>query len=1167
MSIPGAASPLFLATTAGAADAFSVSKSLRFNSGDSAYLNFTPSAAGNQKTWTWSGWFKKAGVGSQSFIFGTAGYMQIYFSTDQILVDETPSGGSYWTMRSTPVFRDPSAWYHCVFVYDSTQSTASNRFKVYVNNSEITSWVSDTRSNIVQNNGGRINSVAEHRICRPPSGSGASASAYANGYLAEVNFIDGQALAPTDFGETDDNGVWQAKEFTGVYSTADTTDNVYAWKATTSNGGNSGGWYFTQENNSSSIGLSGNTGGHPNELGSNTLGARTGQNVIGAYGTFATANSVSAGSSAISQDASFDTGTSTRSFVYNKTVNKVWVHNGSSWVGGGDPTNTSSTPTFSVPSSGKLSFGVSQNGTNEILTLAAIDSSVYSGTATGITFRGSYLNTTLSSGNTVATCSSGSGGYSDGWSIELLNNGTGENSYRLSFADNSGATATTLGKDTSGNSNNWTPNNLSIGLFRQYVSEGTVTGTFYTSVGGGVDKMFNGVGTSGNGAFSQTGTATFTFGGSAIVASTSLKIRAWKGDAAGANVLVNGTDVSSLLNAQSGGGYSTVDVTSTLGGAPITLANVSMVNAGGGSGSIAQIFVDGLELITGSPGENDSLVDSPTNGDTASDTGAGGEISGNYATFNPLRDDRSGYTEAPTNGNLETNPRGDFVSTIPVKSGKYYWEITIDTQGDPGQSYIGIVDQAQISTGGSRGWATSQIAAIRNGGSFYGDGSTGTAVTFAAGDILGFALDADSNKLWISKNGTYVNSGNPAGGTGHAFSGLSFSAYLFIVSDSRTGNKYTLNAGQRAYNTAAPTGFKTWCTTNLPTPTIANGSLYFDTKLYTSTGADLSVTGLQFSPDFVWVKNRATANRHAQFDIVRGPNKYISSTRTNAESTTSGSGYGTGTFNSFDTNGFTVGSDVGVNVTNYPSGDAHVAWAWDAGTSTVSNTDGSITSNVRANSTAGFSICTYTGNGTAGESVGHGLSAAPEFIICKCRNSSVRWAVYTKTVGPGNTLVLDSTGAPTGGTGVWGNVNPTNSVFTVGNDPEANGSGNTYVAYCFAPVNSYSVMGSFEGNGNSSGPFIYTGFKPSWIIIKNIDNYGSGYDWFIFDSKRDTYNTSDAILKANLPDIESDSDSVDILSNGFKLRATTNGINLNAHTHVYLAFASNPFQANGGLAR
>ena len=1031
MSIPGAASPLFLATTAGAADAFSVSKSLRFNSGDSAYLNFTPSAAGNQKTWTWSGWFKKAGVGSQSFIFGTAGYMQIYFSTDQILVDETPSGGSYWTMRSTPVFRDPSAWYHCVFVYDSTQSTASNRFKVYVNNSEITSWVSDTRSNIVQNNGGRINSVAEHRICRPPSGSGASASAYANGYLAEVNFIDGQALAPTDFGETDDNGVWQAKEFTGVYSTADTTDNVYAWKATTSNGGNSGGWYFTQENNSSSIGLSGNTGGHPNELGSNTLGARTGQNVIGAYGTFATANSVSAGSSAISQDASFDTGTSTRSFVYNKTVNKVWVHNGSSWVGGGDPTNTSSTPTFSVPSSGKLSFGVSQNGTNEILTLAAIDSSVYSGTATGITFRGSYLNTTLSSGNTVATCSSGSGGYSDGWSIELLNNGTGENSYRLSFADNSGATATTLGKDTSGGSNNWTPNNLSV--------------------------------TAGSG--------------------------------------------------------------------------------------------------------NDSLVDTPSNGDTASDTGAGGEISGNYATFNPLRDDRSGYTEAPTNGNLETNPRGDFVSTIPVKSGKYYWEITIDTQGDPGQSYIGIVDQAQISTGGSRGWATSQIAAIRNGGSFYGDGSTGTAVTFAAGDILGFALDADSNKLWISKNGTYVNSGNPAGGTGHAFSGLSFSAYLFIVSDSRTGNKYTLNAGQRAYNTAAPTGFKTWCTTNLPTPTIANGSLYFDTKLYTSTGADLSVTGLQFSPDFVWVKNRATANRHAQFDIVRGPNKYISSTRTNAESTTSGSGYGTGTFNSFDTNGFTVGSDVGVNVTNYPSGDAHVAWAWDAGTSTVSNTDGSITSNVRANSTAGFSICTYTGNGTAGESVGHGLSAAPEFIICKCRNSSVRWAVYTKTVGPGNTLVLDSTGAPTGGTGVWGNVNPTNSVFTVGNDPEANGSGNTYVAYCFAPVNSYSAMGNFEGNGNSSGPFIYTGFKPSWIIIKNIDNYGSGYDWFIFDSKRDTYNTSDAILKANLPDIESDSDSVDILSNGFKLRATTNGINLNAHTHVYLAFASNPFQANGGLAR
>jgi hypothetical protein len=434
---------------------FAIERSLRFNSGDSAYLNRTFSA-GNRKTWTWSGWFKLSKLGQRNYIFtnwNSSGQLSLYLewtNSDKIRIGEYSSSAWEWQLDSTSQFRDSSAWYHLVVAVDTTQSTASDRVKVYINGEQLTSFSPSNYPS--QNKDTYVNQAVEHNI-------GRLQTTEADFYLADVHFIDGQALAPTDFGETDDNGVWQPKEFAGIYSTADTTDDIYAWKATTSNGGGGTGWYFTQEDNSSSIGLSGSTGGHPNELGGNTLGARTGNSSLGAYGTFATVNGASAGSSAISRNASFSQGSSALSFVYNKTVNRVWVHNGSSWVGGGNPTNTSSTGTFDVPSSGKVSFGIVQSANNEALTLEAIDSSVYSGTATGITFRGSYGAITLSSNNTVATCTSGSGGYKDAWSIELLNTGTGENSFHLDFKDNSSNAA--LGTDTSGNSNTWTVNNLS----------------------------------------------------------------------------------------------------------------------------------------------------------------------------------------------------------------------------------------------------------------------------------------------------------------------------------------------------------------------------------------------------------------------------------------------------------------------------------------------------------------------------------------------------------------------------------------------------------------------------------------------------------------------------------------------------------------------------------
>ncbi len=1082
MSIPGAASPLFLATT-GAAGAFEISRSLRFNSGDSAYLNRTPSAAGNLKTWTWSAWVKRSGLGASTTLFESRSgssdttMMKLYFdSSDQLWVVNY----SYFPLKTTQVFRDTSAWYHIVWVLDVTQSTSSNKMKLYVNGIEITSFATDSRGALGTNDQA-INRAQGHWI-----GAQQGTADYFNGYLAEVNFIDGQALAPTDFGETDDNGVWQAKEFTGTYGWF---NNSRAWSdssvTTFTNA-------FSLSSFPPSLLFNGNiTDGVPS--------AESGDFVI----SFSTAVTVAS---------------SVLILVTDGSVSSVTFDSNSASNTSGDKWEASFSGTFST---------ITIVGSNNRYVKAI------------------YIDGKLLIDSSVSVA---------------------DNSFRLPFTDNSGATATTLGKDTSGNGNNFTPNNFSAAA--PTASYSSAQGSNITTTEAA--KVFDT-------DDSDYGVATgdligFAYSGNSV----EMKIQNIDTTQTTLNFYIQPFVSGGATNSGSWSNPSVGTVNANVWSIPANSTGTATFTFPSGYDGVGRFYLGGwsssfrMYSMKAGPAEGsaiDSLVDTPTNGDTASDNGAGGEITGNYATFNPLRDDRSGYNEAPTNGNLETNPRGDFVSTIPVKSGKYYWEITIDTQGSPGQSYIGIVDQDQISTGGSRGWGTSQIAAIRNVGSFYGDGSTGTAVTFAAGDILGFALDADNNKLWISKNGTYVNSGNPAGGTGHAFSGLSFSAYLFIVSDSNTGNKYILNAGQRAYNTAAPTGFKTWCTTNLPTPTIADGSLYFDTKLYTSTGADLSVTGLQFSPDFVWVKNRQTANRHAQFDIVRGPNKYISSTRTNAEITTSGSGYGTGTFNSFDANGFTLGNDVGANVTNYPSGDGHVAWAWDGGTSTVSNTDGSITSNVRAQPSAGFSIVSYTGTGSSA-TVGHSLNVAPAIYIIKSRSASTNWQVSTTAIdGSHDYLILNSTGAKQDS----GRTAPTSSVFSTGSGSDLNGSGSTYIAYCFAPVEGYSAMGSYEGNSNANGPFIYTGMRPSWILVKNVDTGDSSADWFIYDTKRSAFNAVDDQLypNRNIVEAASSTHAFDILSNGFKVRSSsTSGLsNKSGDTYIYLAFASNPFASNGGLAR
>jgi len=327
--------------------------------------------------------------------------------------------------------------------------------------------------------------------------------------------------------------------------------------------------------------------------------------------------------------------------------------------------------------------------------------------------------------------------------------------------------------------------------------------------------------------------------------------------------------------------------------------------------------------------------------------------------------------------------------------------------------------------------------------------------------------------------------------------------------------------------------------------TINKPSDYFNTKLYTGTGSAQSITGVGFQPDWVWIKNRDVVTNHEVADSVRGANKLLKPNDTDAEQSVSTK------ITSFDSDGFGVGSDANVN----QSTKKIVAWNWLAdNTSGSSNTDGSITSSVSANTDSGFSIVSYTGTANAsGETIGHGLGTAPSMIITKDRDNTRNWCVYHKSLGATKFLRLNSTNASATSTGRWNDTEPTSSVFSVGDDGET-GTSSDYIAYCFAEKKGYSKFGSYTGNGNADGTFVYTGCKPAFVIIKQTNASGEG--WHILDNKRSGANGDMERLLANSSNAESNySGNLDLLSNGFKTRINDAGVNGSSASYIYMAFA------------
>ena len=1132
MSALGSPSPLFLASAGADAAAFTLEKSVRFNSADSTNLNRT-FAAGDRQTFTLSWWMKRCVLNeSNRRIFGKStgsnqfsimhdsnGRFYTYFNLD------SPSDVS--TQTFLPQYRDPSAWAHYVLAFDTTQSTDSDRIKFYYNGVQVTTF-SGTPNWPTQNASFKWNNASDTYYI------GGIGTYYINAYLADMYHVDGQQLDCTSFGAFDDNGVWQAAAYSGTYGT--------------------NGFHLFDFANESGIGN--DSSGNNNDW----------------------------------------------------TVNNL------------DSNSVLTSFNLDVTSTPFTDIGKGETITNQgsVDTVAASTNSFNLGTVAEFDGTGQYLSApsfTLSDNYTFDY-------YFNSNTSQVSNATVIDIGAEAMIRDYGTATSRNIRlKDTSGSRNDY-----------QY----TVTANTWNHV-----RVSNsGIWVNGTSIQSSPrqigGTSGLITIGSFNQSTTSYRFNGEIGP-----VRISDKD----LGAPASGGL----VANSDG----TLSNVTAANTG-----------------------CDVLRDVPTNGDSSDDTGAGGEVSGNYATLNPLDSKMTAgsISDFVTNGNLTKtdvlNTYGKVRATMPVHfGGKTYFEVNVS--GAPtGNDYIGFEpsDKAIVS---ANGFSSGDLGFRATGYKSPGGASYGSA--WSNGDVLGFYFDDETSGGIV---GYYLNGVDQ----GTAWSSFDQSKhYLIAIQDWSNGATavFDFNFGQRPFAYSNPgtdrpsADFKPLCTTFVATPTIADGSTAFDATLYTGNGSTQSISVANHSPDLVWVKSRNDTTGHRWFDTVRGDYKFLESNSTGAEVTNTNQ-------ISITSSGFDTGSSVNTN----DNGDTYVSWTWDAGanssktytvkvvsdsgnkyrfddfgtsavtldleegstyvfdqsdssnsghplrfsttsdgthnsgseyttgvtttgtpgsagakttivvaasaptlyyyctnhsgmggqantnsTAGASNFDGSIQSTVRANQSAGFSIVSWSGSG-ANATIGHGLNAKPHAIFVKRLDTTSNWACYFEPLGATQYLRLNSNISAQTTSAYWNNTEPTSTAFTVATNDSVNASGGDYVAQLWAPVKSYSSFGTYTGNGSSDGPFVYTGFRPRWILLKSSSVGGSGYNWRVYDSARDPHNVAPKDLFPNLSDAEGTGGTdIDILSNGFKLRDSFAGRNANGATFVYAAFAENPFQANGGLAR
>jgi hypothetical protein len=591
--------------------------------------------------------------------------------------------------------------------------------------------------------------------------------------------------------------------------------------------------------------------------------------------------------------------------------------------------------------------------------------------------------------------------------------------------------------------------------------------------------------------------------------------------------------------------------------------------AAGGSGIVLIRYTTAAVGNT-SDATTDNLVDSPTL--YGHDTGAGGEVVGNYATMNPLM----GST-LPTfsNGNLTitgnsgSSSFGCVYSSIAMTSGNWYAEVRLDVLGT-NQTQLGVASYVYPRDSSNQNGLNSGLVLINFDNSLsayrgvYQNGSVLTGgnvgMTFSVGDIIGVAFNATARTVAFYQNGVSLGSSSP-----YSVADVGTGQFYFVGLVGNTAStKLSWNFGQRAWAYTPPAGFNALTTKNLPRLTNAAAiapNQYFSAVLYTGNGTNspnaLTISSLNFQPDLVWIKNRTSATDNWLQDTVRGLGYALNSNTTSIDLVTGG-----GDVSAVNSTGFVVSY---ANSRTNASANNYVAWCWRAGGTAVSNTAGTITSQVSVNTASGFSIVTYTG-GATGATVGHGLGVTPAFVITKCRNATQYWIVHHQSIAITSNLYLQTTDGAQPDSQYTAKSATT---LTLGSNVNSvNTTGNTYVSYCWAEVAGFSKFGSYDGNSSTDGPFVYCGFKPALVMIKG--NFSAAASqWYVYDNGRDTFNPVASRMLLNTSGTETLATDIDFVSNGFKLRypAGGGGLNSTGSTYIYAAFAEKPFGNANGTAR
>ena len=1277
----------------GNADDYKIDQSLRVTGGK---LVRTPTSAGNRRTWTYSAWVKRSTLDSGSTTQGdsqtifSAGpsssqYFYLAFSSsvysagydDTLYLDEY-SFGQQIQKNTSQKFKDIGGWYHIVVAVDTTQATASNRIKVYVNGEQVTDWARDTNPPL--NYESQVNSTNFHGLGESPYGSGAGYWQY-HGYLAEVNFIDGTALDSSYFGETNsDTNQWVPIKYAASYGTngfylpfsseelanSFTDSTKYTVESFTSTGSTS----WTAPSGVTSVeylvvagggagggGYYGGGGGAGGMLtGTHSVTPGTSYTVTVGAGGAATSSSNTNGSNG--SDSVFDSITANGGGgggAYQQTT----PTGGGSGGGGGRGGNGAAGTSGQGNAGGNGNGGASSGGGGGGGAGAVGGAGAGSGGSGGV-----GLPSTITGTSTYYAGGGGGGSYNQ----NNFNNGGQGGGGTGNFDNPAGSGTANTGGGGGGASVGGNPSGAGgsgIVIVKYLSAAGTVSRHTITANGdvansraqakiGDSSIKFDGTGdyltvpssddwdfgtgeftlemwirfanknTSGSGANALLANHNSPNGWQWIYDGASNLFDFWSTDQDQYNsssiTLNNDTwyhvavtrDGNTLRHYIDGVQYGSNAFTETMSDTSTTLQIGSYDASGLGliDGYMDEIRISDTcrypDGTTFTPSTTAFTADANTKLLIHSDFngGLGADNSGNqndYSLTNITIDDQ--VLDSPTNnfstinaiandytsswtlseGNLKFSATGDSLkrsSFMLPSSGKWYCEVMIDNNVIP---YMGVasLDPLLGSYNIVRGTFFYNNSGLNSSYVGYDGGNLIGYSNASNGDIVGIAHDSTTGETKYYLNNSLLRTVTTAYPSddftfyfAHGSSGGSSGMTVNFGQDSSFAGAKTAQGNQDVndkgdFYYAPPTNYLALCEDNLPDPSIADPTAHFETVLYTGDGNTTKSVNIGMNPDLSWVKRRdSTGHHHSLVDTVRGDNA-LNSDQDIAE-------YAVSAFD-FNTDN-TI--DVPYYANNYSmntSSATYVAWNWKAGGTASSNTDGDITSSVSANTTSGFSIVKYTGSGVAGDTMGHGLSQAPEMVIMKKRISNgadgVRgWHVWHKDLTDGNYLALHATNAQFGardfgevGNGTYPYTEPTASLITfggvnTGQYQEVNYNGDDYIMYCFHSVEGYSKVGTYTGNGSTDGPFTYTGFRPAWIMLKNATTGGGGYNWVINDSKRVGYNPDNPRLRANLTGIEDDTGRLDIFSNGFKMTQTYTEANQSGATFVYLAFAESPFK-------